>query len=134
MSSWLVGFAFLQILLGALVAGIDAGRNYTDWPLMAGGFLPPDPLQIEPLWRNFFENDGLVQFIHRMTGYFLLVVGLLTWSRSRRSSYDATKRAFDWVLVMLFGQIVIGIVTVMYSARPGSWPSCISSPPCCCGC
>ncbi len=40
----LMHFAFLQILLGALVAGIDAGRNYPDWPLMAGGFLPPDPL------------------------------------------------------------------------------------------
>jgi heme a synthase len=34
-------FRLLQILLGALVAGIDAGRNFTDWPLMAGGFLPP---------------------------------------------------------------------------------------------
>jgi cytochrome c oxidase assembly protein subunit 15 len=34
--------SFLQILIGALVAGIDAGRNYPDWPLMAGGFLPPD--------------------------------------------------------------------------------------------
>lgn len=114
-ANWLIRFAFLQILLGALVAGIDAGRNYTDWPLMAGGFLPPNPLQIEPLWRNFFENDGLVQFIHRITGYFLLFVGLLTWSQSRRSAYDATKHAFDRVLAMLFGQLVIGIVTVMSS-------------------
>lgn len=53
-TSWLIGFAFVQILLGALVAGLDAGRNYTDWPLMAGGLLPPDMWQIEPLWRNFF--------------------------------------------------------------------------------
>lgn len=36
MSTGLMHFTFLQILLGALVAGIDAGRNYTDWPLMAG--------------------------------------------------------------------------------------------------
>ena len=34
-------FAFLQIILGALVAGIDAGRTFTDWPLMAGGFCHP---------------------------------------------------------------------------------------------
>jgi cytochrome c oxidase assembly protein subunit 15 len=121
-ASWLAGFAFVQILLGALVAGIDAGRNYTDWPLMAGGLLPPDPFQIEPLWRNFFENDGLVQFVHRVSGYVLLIVGALTWTRSRRSAYDATRRALDWVLVVLFGQIVIGIVTVMYSAP---WPLAI---------
>ena len=42
MSTGLMHFVALQVLLGALVAGIDAGRNYTDWPLMAGEFLPPD--------------------------------------------------------------------------------------------
>jgi heme a synthase len=51
-------FAFLQILLGALVAGIDAGRGYTDWPLMAGGIFPPGHWELQPVWRNFFENDG----------------------------------------------------------------------------
>ena len=37
----LAGLAFLQILIGALVAGIDAGRSYNEWPLMAGSFMPP---------------------------------------------------------------------------------------------
>ena len=115
-SNALIGFAFIQILLGALVAGIDAGRNYTDWPLMAGAFTPPDMWQITPWWRNLFENDGTVQFIHRIWGYLLIVITALTWSRARRSSYTATKRAFDWIAVMLFGQIVLGIATVMYSA------------------
>jgi len=114
--SFLIGLAFVQILLGALVAGIDAGRNYTDWPLMAGGFLPPDLFALEPLWRNFFEDDGLVQFIHRITAYILLIAGFRVWQVSRRSSYTTTKRAVDWVLVMIFTQAVIGIVTVMLSA------------------
>ena len=116
MSTGLVHFAMIQILLGALVAGIDAGRGYTDWPLMAGQFFPPDAFGITPLWRNFFENDGLVQFIHRLSGYLLLAFGLVIWRRSRASGNNATKRAFDWVAVMLFGQMVLGIVTVMYSA------------------
>ncbi|MBV0911962.1 heme A synthase [Anianabacter salinae] len=112
----LMHFAFLQILLGALVAGIDAGRNYTDWPLMAGGLLPPGPLALEPVWRNFFENDGLVQFMHRIAGYLLFAFGIVTWFRSRRSSYTRTRRAFDLVLGMLVLQMLLGIVTVMYSA------------------
>ncbi|MBD3677961.1 MAG: COX15/CtaA family protein [Rhodobacteraceae bacterium] len=116
MSTGLLHFSFLQILLGALVAGIDAGRNYIDWPLMAGGVFPPDMFQIEPLWRNFFENDGLVQFMHRMAGYLLLIYGVIVWKRSRSSGNFATRRAFDWVAVMLFGQMVLGIVTVMHSA------------------
>ena len=42
LSKSLLYLIFLQILIGALVAGIDAGRSYTDWPLMGGQFLPPD--------------------------------------------------------------------------------------------
>ena len=81
----LVAVVFGQILMGALVAGIDAGRNYTDWPLMAGGFLPPDPFQIAPWWRNFFENDGLVQFVHRIWAYVLALLALVVFLRARRS-------------------------------------------------
>ncbi|MBJ3762864.1 COX15/CtaA family protein [Maribius pontilimi] len=116
LGGWLVGLAFVQILLGALVAGIDAGRGYTDWPLMAGGFLPPGAFEIQPLWRNFFENDGLVQFMHRMAGYVLLVFGIFVFFRARRSSFTATRGAYGAMLGMLFLQMLLGIVTVMYSA------------------
>lgn len=116
LSTGLMHLAFLQILLGALVAGIDAGRNFTDWPLMAGGFLPPDLFALDPWWRNFFEDDGLVQFMHRMTGYLLFVFGLLVWGRARKSGNGHTRRAFDWLAAMLLGQMVLGIVTVMHSS------------------
>ncbi len=116
MSTGLMHLAFLQILLGALVAGIDAGRGFTDWPLMAGRFFPENAFSLTPFWRNFFEDDGLVQFMHRMSGYLLFAFGLIVWRRSRSSGNGQTKRAFDWMAVMLFGQIVLGIVTVMHSS------------------
>ena len=109
-------FAFLQILLGALVAGIDAGRGFTDWPLMAGGVFPPGMWDLEPVWRNLFENDGTVQFIHRVSGYLLAVFGLIVWMRGRRSAFGATRRAFHAVGLVLALQIVLGIVTVLYGA------------------
>ncbi|ETX13096.1 heme A synthase [Roseivivax halodurans JCM 10272] len=115
-STGLMHFAFLQILIGALVAGIDAGRNYTDWPLMAGGFLPPTPLEIEPVWRNFFENAGLVQFMHRMAGYLLFVFGIVVWTRARRSPNTDTRFRFNAVLAMLVVQMALGIGTVLYGA------------------
>ena len=117
MGTGLMHFAFLQILIGALVAGIDAGRNYTDWPLMAGGFFPPFPFEIEPLWRNFFENDGLVQFMHRMAGYLLAIFGVVVWLRARRSPHGKTRFAFNAVLAMMALQVVLGVVTVLYSAQ-----------------
>ena len=108
--------AFLQILLGALVAGIDAGRGYTDWPLMGGAIFPPGAFDLEPIWRNFFENDGLVQFIHRKVGYLLLILALVAWARGRRSAHGATRRAFNWMMAAMLAQIVLGIATVMRGA------------------
>ncbi len=116
LSSILVGFAFLQIILGALVAGIDAGRAFPDWPLMAGGFLPPEPLSLTPVWRNFFEDAGLVQFMHRMAGYTLFAYAIFVWLRARRSANDTTRFTFNAIMAVMTLQVVIGIVTVMYSA------------------
>jgi cytochrome c oxidase assembly protein subunit 15 len=117
LSTGLMHFAFLQILLGALVAGIDAGRSFPDWPLMAGGFFPPDPFQIQPLWRNFFENAGTVQFMHRMAGYLLFVFGVVVWLRGRKSANAATRFAFNAVFAVLLVQVALGIVTVIYQAQ-----------------
>ena len=116
LSTVLVGFAFVQIILGALVAGIDAGRAYPDWPLMAGGFFPPEPFGLSPVWRNFFEDAGLVQFMHRMAGYGLFAFGIFVWSRARRSANTQTRFAFNAMLAMMVLQMVLGIITVIYSA------------------
>ena len=112
----LMHLAFLQILLGALVAGIDAGRAFPTWPGMGGGFLPPEPFGLTPIWRNFFEDAGLVQFVHRMTGYALALYAVLVWRRSRRSPNGHTRFAFNAMLAMMALQVVIGIATVLYSA------------------
>lgn len=120
MSTGLMHFAFLQILLGALVAGIDAGRAFPTWPSMNGEFFPSNALYVPDggaTWRAFFENEGLVQFMHRMSGYLLMIFGVVVWLRGRKSPHLSTRRAFDWVLVMLFGQMVLGIVTVLTMAH-----------------
>ncbi len=110
----------IQVLLGALVAGIDAGRGFGDWPLMAGGFLPPMPYDLVPGWRNFFENAGLVQFNHRMVGYLVFGFGLYLWWQSRRSPNAATKRSYNVIVAVLLVQVTLGIMTVLYGA-PLNW-------------
>lgn len=120
MSTGLMHFAFLQILLGALVAGIDAGRAFPTWPDMNGEFFPSNALYVPDggaVWRAFFENEGMVQFLHRMSGYLLFAFGIVVWLRGRKSPHMATRRAFDWMAVMMFGQMVLGIVTVLTSAH-----------------
>ncbi len=124
LSTGLMHFAFLQVLLGALVAGIDAGRAFPTWPLMNGEFFPADAFYVPdgnggslPVWHAFFENPGLVQFMHRMSGYLLFVFGIVVWLRGRKSSYQATRAAFNAVMAMLVAQMALGIVTALMAAH-----------------
>ena len=115
----LMHFAFLQVLLGALVAGIDAGRGFPTWPSMNGSFFPADAFYVPDggaVWRAFFENPGLVQFIHRLSGYLLFLFGIVVWLRGRTSAYRATRRAFHAVMAMLVIQMALGIATVLTAA------------------
>ena len=116
LSTGLMHFAFLQILIGALVAGIDAGRSYTDWPLMGGQFFPASAFVLEPWWRNIFESPGLVQFVHRVVGYALLAFAIFVWLKGRKSANRRTQAAFNMAFVLLCAQIILGIVTVLYGA------------------
>ena len=114
----LMALTFLQILLGALVAGIDAGRAYPDWPLMAGGLTPPQMWELSPWWRNLFENNGTVQFIHRTGGYVLFFFALFVWVRSRSSANRRTRQAFALMMGMVVVQMALGIWTVLVMAQP----------------
>ncbi|HAV09810.1 MAG TPA: heme A synthase [Rhodobacteraceae bacterium] len=124
MSTGLMHFAFLQILLGALVAGIDAGRAFPTWPSMNGEFFPSNAFYVPngaggslPIWHAFFENPGLVQFMHRLSGYGLFAFGAVTYLRARRSPNRETRSAFTLMFGAMTGQVVLGIFTVLTVAR-----------------
>ena len=116
MTTGLMHLVFLQILLGALVAGIDAGRGYIDWPLMAGQVIPDGMFDYAPWWSNFFENPALVQFIHRLVGYLVLAFAIVVWKRSRSSGNRKTRAAFNMMISMVLLQVGLGIATVMLAA------------------
>ena len=115
-TSLLLVLSFWQILLGALVAGIDAGRGYIDWPMMNGEFLPSESFDYNPLWTNFFENPALVQFNHRILGYVLMALGIAAWFKSRSIAHRKLRIGFKAILIMMVAQMVLGVVTVMYAA------------------
>ncbi|MEM7269632.1 MAG: COX15/CtaA family protein [Pseudomonadota bacterium] len=107
---------FLQILLGALVAGNDAGLMFLDWPLMHGDVFPADAFELTPFWANFFENVGLVQFMHRITAYALMALAIYFLIRTRRSGHERT--AF-WGLALSLGillQAGWGVLTLVHAA------------------
>jgi len=113
----LIALALLaQIYLGALVAGLDAGLKYNTWPLIDGGLMPSlDRLFfIQPLWRNLFENDLMVQFNHRMVADGIWVLALLQVYLASRLRADLRQPLILAGTVTL--QAVLGIVTLLYEA------------------
>src|SRR3954469_2720208 len=75
----LLALTFAQLYLGALVAGLRAGRVYNTWPEIDGALFPSAArLFFEtPWWRNLFDNTLTVQFEHRMTAYALFALAAL---------------------------------------------------------
>jgi heme a synthase len=112
----IAGLLLLQIYLGALVAGLDAGLVFNTWPLIDGAFVPsPERLWfIQPAWRNLFENALTVQFDHRMVAYTIWILALLhavdAW-RARRAVASALLLAAAVTL-----QAMLGIVTLLNQA------------------
>jgi cytochrome c oxidase assembly protein subunit 15 len=106
----------LQIYLGALVAGLNAGLIYNTWPLIDGA-LVPDAARlwfIEPAWRNFFENTLTVQFDHRMVAYTIWFVALLHLANTWRSG-SAWRGALTLAILVTL-QATLGIVTLLHQA------------------
>jgi cytochrome c oxidase assembly protein subunit 15 len=114
---WAVALAalvFVQILLGAFVAGLDAGRAFADWPTFGGSWLPPGLYDLAPWWANHFENHALAHFQHRNIGYLTAFLALGLYLALRRSGADRPVRiAAIHVVVITLLQILLGIVTVL---------------------
>jgi heme a synthase len=107
----------LQIYLGALVAGLDAGLVFNTWPTMDGALIPAaERLWFEtPWWRNLFENTMTVQFNHRMVAYLLWVVAVLHALDAIRSRAGGVALNGALALACLVTlQAGIGIVTLLH--------------------
>ena len=110
----LIGLIFFQILLGALVAGNDAGFVYNDWPLMNGALFPQDYAN-DGFWATLAHSQAAVQFNHRIVAYLLTIVGLaMAWvaSRSRYLPAEA-KLLVQATSAAIVLQALLGVVTVV---------------------
>jgi cytochrome c oxidase assembly protein subunit 15 len=112
----LLALTFVQLYLGALVAGLRAGRVYNTWPEIDGALIPSAArLFVEqPWWRNLFDNTLTVQFEHRMVAYTLFVLAILhaiDVIRSRAGSAAVNGAILLAVAITL--QAALGIQTLL---------------------
>jgi cytochrome c oxidase assembly protein subunit 15 len=109
------GLVYLQMLLGALVAGLHAGLIYNTWPDMNGGFFPEEPFFSKPWWINFFENPGLAQFDHRLGAYLVAAFAAFVYVRGIRQNGWARTSAKVLAGITVI-QVILGIATVLLQA------------------
>jgi len=115
-----LGLIYLQILAGALVAGLDAGMGYNTWPLINGAFVPEGLGALSPPYLNVFENPLTVQFDHRLLGYavVLATLGQAAWLASAASSTSSA----------LVGSALTLACLVLLQATLGVWTLLLAVP------
>ena len=105
---------FIQTILGAFVAGLNAGLVYNSFPLMDGQFVPNGLLTLEPWYMNFFDNITTVQFQHRMFAYAVSIFIFILWLKSRKEKLTPKlRKAINLLVLMVIIQFILGVGTII---------------------
>ncbi len=108
---------FLQLIIGAFVSGMDAGKIYNTWPLMGSSYFPDDSIIADFFNISVFDNPSIVQFIHRNLAY--LIVLLYIYMVCFVFLSGNTKLRFPILIIglSLLFQIFLGILTVLSGVK-----------------
>jgi cytochrome c oxidase assembly protein subunit 15 len=120
-SAGLLLLLLVQIFIGGLVAGLDAGMAYNTWPMMEGTFVPQGLFAIDPAWLNLTDNAKMVQFMHRISAYVLWAATFAHMVSVLRNAGGTThSRRAVAVFCLITAQALIGIITLVLQV-PMSW-------------
>lgn len=106
----------IQIVYGAFVAGLNAGKIFTTWPLMGDSWIASAVTSMQPLWKNFTEGIGGVQFVHRYLAYIVVGMVLMVYFKSRDLFLKSNqKKGLNFMLLMVGLQFLLGVFTLVFS-------------------
>jgi len=114
-------FTFLilvQISIGALVSGLDAGKIYQTWPLMNQHYFPDDIILSESFTFKAFEIPSLMQFLHRNMAYFILLIfSIIFFKVFKNNNFFYLRSITLLISLLLILQIGLGILTILSGAQ-----------------
>jgi len=116
----LIGFVillFIQLVVGAFVSGLDAGKIYNTWPFMEINYFPDDNKISDLFSLASFNEPSLVQFIHRNLAYLILIFYLYIFIKIYRNKLTEYFKTINTIGVLLFFQILLGIFTLLSGAE-----------------
>ena len=108
---------FLQLIIGAFVSGMDAGKIYNTWPLMGSSYFPDDSQFIEFLYINVFDNPSIVQFIHRNLAYLILGIYIYILFFTIKDRNKIFRKPVIIIGASLFLQVILGVFTILSGVK-----------------
>ena len=110
-------FVFVQIIIGAFVSGMDAGKIYNSWPLMGNSYFPNDNELINLFKLSVFSDPSLVQFIHRNLAYLIGLFYLFIFYKIYINKFHSLYTSVNILGFFIVLQIILGILTIIYGAQ-----------------
>ncbi len=109
----LIFIIFSQIIIGAFVSGLDAGKIYQTWPLMGYTYFPDD-INFYKI-NNFFnfEQHSIVQFYHRNLAYLIMIYILILSFYIYKKKFLKLYKHVNYLLVIMLVQIILGVFTLI---------------------
>ena len=99
---------FIQIIIGAFVSGMDAGKIYNTWPFMGNTYYPDDNNFKSLFTISAFNNPSLVQFIHRNLAYLICVSYLLIFYKIYKNKMYDLYNSINILGCFIILQIILG--------------------------
>ena len=107
---------FLQIIFGAFVSGMDAGKIYNTWPLMGNSYFPDDNKIINLFKLSAFSDPSLVQYLHRNMAYIILTLYIIIAFIIYKKRIIFLFKPIIILGFIIFLQILLGILTLLSGA------------------
>ena len=108
---------FIQLIIGAFVSGMDAGKLYNTWPLMGSSYFPDDSKFNEFLNINFFDNPSIVQFVHRNLAYLIVIIYIYLLILVFRDTNKIFRKPIIIIGISIFLQVILGVVTLLSGVK-----------------
>ena len=107
---------FLQIIIGAFVSGMDAGKIYNTWPMMGSSYFPNDNSITNLFKLTVFSDPSLVQYLHRNMAYLILTLYLIMTFIIYKKKIELLYKPIIILGLIIFLQIILGIFTLLSGA------------------
>ena len=108
---------FIQIIIGAFVSGMDAGKIYNSWPLMGNTYFPNDNNFMSLFKLSALSDPSLVQFLHRNLAYLIFFFYLFIFYRIYKSKLYDLYKSINFLGFFIILQVILGIFTIIYGAQ-----------------